>query len=318
MRSRWGTLGRPLISLAAVGAGTLLATWLTLTVDSIVVLDASVTDAADYAWHQTWPWVLRATLWCVVLWIATVEQARRGRTWLPLTVTAAVVIAWTALGSFGIWSMGYDGEGRTPALVDRIGWVVGWPGPDESNWLSWCVEQGCTKQVRLTIVTPILLAAALAVTAVLAARSVTARVPTSSTRTSRAVASVILGGSAIGCLAAAAWLGIPDWWGGDPTIGDITVELVDSMWPVLLAAAVGLLVTGAGWPGWITFGFTLAGWTWTWFDSWWNAQESGMLARAALGTAAALATALVVPTSRAIGGLDREAPAVPAAPAAVH
>ncbi|HWJ85496.1 MAG TPA: hypothetical protein VNR62_08705 [Cellulomonas sp.] len=308
-----GTLRRTATVLLAVGTGALLATWLTLVVDNLSLLDgASVREVAGYAWDAAWPWVLRVTLWCAVLWIATVEQARRGRTWLPLVGAGIVVACWTAVGSFGIWTMSYEGPVRPP-LVDQLGSAVGWPGPEGSDWLQRCFVGGCSTHVRPAIVTPVLLAAALVVTATLAARSVTARERSSSTARSRTVAGAVLGGSALVSLAAAAWLGVPDSFVG----GDALLEVADAMTPVLLAAWVGLTTVGAGRIGWAAFAGSLVGWTWTWLETWWEYQEDGMLARGLLGTAAAVLVALVVPASRAMGRLDRDAPPVPSAPAAV-
>ncbi|WP_156044058.1 hypothetical protein [Cellulomonas sp. HZM] len=312
---------RPLAALTAVFVCVLLPAWAICAVDAYTwsrAGDGAVPwtplGSVTWTWSHAWPWALAVTLWCVVVWVATAEQARRGarRRWVPFGITAAILVLWSTLGLVGATTRDLFAVDQDPSAWATTGYSLGWPGPADHAPLTWSAGDrvalspdarffhlpDVTAHIRLPIVTPLVALVAVWFVALVAGRGVSIS-STTSTWPSRALAVVALGLPAVAALGAATWAASGDV-GGSWDRAHVALDLR----PVALAMLVGVLTVGAGRVGWAVTVAMITPWTLRHVHSWWEQQvdQIGVVALGGLG--AVLLASCIVPAARAVGRLD--------------
>lgn len=256
-------------------------------------------DPTSIARSAAW-WALSVSLWCAVVWVASVRGARRGHPWRAAGLGATIVVAWAFAA----------GRSFLQAFM-TTGWYVPWPGPVPGlTYLDPHDPQGePSLALRPGVLVPIALVATLAVVALLARRHAI-RHPeaerVSPSPAARRTALAVLLPPAVAALVAATLVQVPD----DDSMTALQRYVDGVVNPgagLALAVLAALLLGGAGAGGWILLGVVQLSVVGPPVLAWLRGGPDLLLATAALGTLAVALAAAVRPAAAALPRLDEGA-----------
>ncbi len=288
----------PAAVLTCVALGTAAATYALVSWND--ALDQA--DAGQWAWpldptttvRLSTSWALAVTLVCAVVLVAVSRRPDRGRTWLLAGAVAVAVVGWCAAAWRG-----------TLVAFRADGWYVPWPGPVAATaYVNDPTDPLAAPLLapRPGLLTPVVLLAAVAVSA-WAGRRTAPRDPGPATRpAARATALSILGAPILAAVVGGTLLQLQP----DDYLTAVQRAVAGAVAPgaALTAAVVAALaLAGTGRTGWVLLTLVdlavVGPLVWTW----WLGGPDSLLGTAALGTLAIAMAAAVRPVALAVSRL---------------